>query len=277
MEKYSSDDMFIPVMPRILDPSLKFDNNSLIKSMDVSRDRFKKESITENKDHIININNDSDILENKQQSTDEIPSKKESVLKIVSNYKFYAIIFVSILVFIVLIYFIYNYFSSKKKKEDGDIKKEDDSIKKEDDNPKIEEVQKVKNYLSEYIDIHSDVDTESNIHSDMDNSEIKNNWNINPENLEKLSINSKDLDVISEETSKFEELDDTDNVESIKSEEDHNDILFDEPIDTITDILDGAESKKDYHNTSANIEDNKELSADENDDTDSLKYFNKYK
>jgi hypothetical protein len=281
MEKYSSDDMFIPVMPRILDPSLKFDSESLMKSMDISKTRFKKEV----KDHIIDIESPDTLSLNESNACENTEIKKASVISIVSKYKYYAIIFVAILVFIVVIYFIYKYFSSKKESENNtsvDIvnKPSDNTLS---DDVKAEEItnkENIKNYLSEYIDIISDT-TESN----EDDTEEAKNWNITPENLDTLEIikegqepkivevherninteNEMSFDNKSEASvdNKSEMSDDNKSEASVdnKSEasvdnKSEKDILFSEPFDSNASD-DGI--------------------AEPDDDTDSLKYFNKYK
>lgn len=49
MTKYANDDMFVPVMPRILDPSLKFTENSILDSLEKNRISFKEDSLKKKK------------------------------------------------------------------------------------------------------------------------------------------------------------------------------------------------------------------------------------
>lgn len=120
MATFSNDDMFVSVMPRILDPSMKFTKESLINS-------------------------------NKPVTTEPKPVKSKPVenKSIISEYKYYIIIIISILIFLVIIYFIYKYYDNKKSiilDQTSDIKYEQPVVRKP-DNSKDD----IKSYLSSYI------------------------------------------------------------------------------------------------------------------------------
>lgn len=288
MEKYSSDDMFIPVMPRIVDPSLQLNGKSLMKSMEITENRFKENKDSENNkiantcppnDHIINIPNCGE--------------KKEIIIS--SKYKYYALIFVSILVFITIIYFIYKYFSKKKQEEnDNSAKKKitEDKINSESED-KIKTEIEAKKYISEYIDIISDTDSEIDTikeeKHDFENNNLEiikeeqtnsdKQWNVGVVSFENLEMNnsSKEWDVNSTTSSKGTVIEyiEEDNINSTGG-----DVLFESASSEYSNdgiVEKDSDKEEDININNNNNVDNVINSDDNTDDTDSLQYFNKYK
>lgn len=282
MEKYSSDDMFIPVMPRILDPSLKLNGKSLMKSMEITESRFKENKESDNNKTLSNCDPRDHVID-----VAECNKKKELVIS--SKYKYYALIFVSILVFIVLIYFIYKYFS-KKKQDENKTPTETDSSEgknKQSNEEKDKTEADAKKYISEYIDIISDTDSEiDNVKEET--TDFRNNnleiikeeqyipekkLNVGVVSFENLEINTKSWDTDSVSSSKgtvIEYIEDNNT--------DEKDALFENASSEYSNDDDDKENEKNKEYT---MDDNNkpEESADRDgdEDVDSLQYFNKYK
>jgi Ca2+/Na+ antiporter len=154
MAKYANDDMFIPVMPRILDPSLKFTENSILDSLEKSRINFKEDNLKKKESHVI----DMPISIAPQLSTE-----KKSVITVIAKYKIHIILLISIILLVVIIYYVY-----KKYKSDKNTKVEEEPNISSNDNKTLECEEKVDNkkissYLSNYItadDADEDSDTE---------------------------------------------------------------------------------------------------------------------
>ncbi len=253
MEKYSSDDMFIPVMPRILDPSLKLNGKSLVKSMEITEGRFK-----ESKEDVCNLPTNSHII--------DMPKDNEKKgLVIASKYKYYALIFVSVLVFIILIYFIYKYFSKKKETKPEDVNTKPSEELKMPTEDKIKAEADAKKYISEYIDITSDTDSEDDVIK-QENVPLVNNLEAikeerPPSPIVNVSIENFDnLNIVKQEpmSNGWENASVSSKGTVIEYIED--DVLFE-----------NADSEREE------VDDEEEKTTDDNDDTDSLQYFNKYK
>lgn len=161
MTKYANDDMFIPVMPRILDPSLKFTENSILDSLEKSRINFKEDSLK---------NKDSHIIDMPVSVVPKLSTEKKSVITVIAKYKIHIILLISIILLVVIIYYVY-----KKYKSDKNTKVEEKPNIISNDNKKIEPKEKVDNekissYLSNYINTDVDSDGDSDEESEKEGS-----------------------------------------------------------------------------------------------------------
>lgn len=230
MSKYANDDMFVPVMPRILDPSLKFTENSILDSLEKSRISFKEDSLKKKESHVIDI---------PKQATNE----KKSVITVIAKYKIHIILLISIVLLVVIIYYVYKKY--KTNKPDNILINTSTNIISE-DNTNLKEKEKVdtnkiSSYLSNYIDSSKDSDIEESdgeeerfeevgknkqVYGNAEVVERNNNENRsgngNKEVFENIEVEEveiiipKNLSSI-EELSEFAELDDYENDENISN------------------------------------------------------------
>jgi hypothetical protein len=121
----SRDDSFVPIMPRILDPELKFDEKSIMAGIEKSQKTFETA---------------------KSAATVTAVPKKTSVMKLVVEYKFYIII---ALVLIVAIFLLYRYFKGRKKTTNVDTT---DPVFNSIDTGSDKPVQPNKEQFNEFID-----------------------------------------------------------------------------------------------------------------------------
>lgn len=147
MTKYANDDMFVPVMPRILDPSLKFTENSILDSLEKSRISFKEDSLKKKESHVIDI-------------PKQLNNEKKSVITVIAKYKIHIILLISIILLVVIIYYVYKKY--KTNKSDNDVINTNTNIISEDNTNLKEKVDtdKLSSYLSSYIDSSKDSDIE---------------------------------------------------------------------------------------------------------------------
>lgn len=151
------------VLPRILDPSMKFTVDS-IKQMP-SKEIKNNNKINNNE----NIEDDEDNDEDDIKST--IPAINQSVFyTFYNNYKYVILIIIIIILLIILGIVIYKYYNKKKKEtviaNDGTKPKIDDSVK-----------EKIDTYISNYIID----DEENNNNGDNENNNIEEEYKENDE------------------------------------------------------------------------------------------------
>lgn len=143
--KRASDDMFIPVMPRILDPSLKFTEESILTSLEKSTSNFQK-SRDKSAESQVNIN-----VKDLPSSDGQFP--KKSFITIISKYKSYIFIILGLVVLVALLYLLY---TKKFKKSKEEVKENQPVSISEPVGAEVEKVEKISNYLSNYIDTVSE-------------------------------------------------------------------------------------------------------------------------
>jgi len=168
MSSYASDDLYIPVMPRILDPSLKFNQDSMLSGLEKSKNNLRNSK--SNTPIISNDNQSSDKIMVKSIATpgDEsssFSSKKESIITVVSKYKTVIIVLIVIILLAIVIYFVYKKFYKNKDTPQyenvigGDTSpsgKESSVKERPEENttpgpPVSTNIQEMENYLSKYI------------------------------------------------------------------------------------------------------------------------------
>ncbi len=259
MAKYANDDMFIPVMPRILDPSLKFTENSILDSLEKSRINFKEDSLKKKESHII----DMPVV-----ATTPVLTEKKSVITVIAKYKIHIILLISIILLVVIIYYVY-----KKYKSDKSTKVDIEPDISSKDNKNIESEEKVDNnkissYLSNYINT-DDEDSDEDIDEDSyeDNEEKK--------NVKLVERNNKSVDVF--ENIEIEEVDIIipKNLSSIEEIEDDN--IVDEDWDTNSDFQKEIENYDEKKEESEVSEMDTLLTDAEPQDDNPIDIFNKYK
>jgi len=215
--KKAVDDMFIPVMPRILDPSLKFNEESILSGLEKSRLDFQK---TKNANEVA-----IDIPDTEGDVSD---SNKKSFITVIAKYKLYIFIILGVIILCGMIYYFYRQYKKtniKEKKSDilennpvNTKSKENTENLENKDNKKS--VSEISNYLSNYIDVASESDSSSVV----ENVEIEDLDSIIPPILVPIEeeINS-DADSVSDTDSmggeRFENLNfesDTESEQDIK-------------------------------------------------------------
>lgn len=182
--KRASDDMFIPVMPRILDPSLKFTEESILTSLEKSTSNFQK-SRDKSVDSQVNINV-KDLSPGAEQTS------KKSFITIISKYKSYIFIILGLVVLVALLYLLY---TKKFKKSKEEVKEttppvsSPEPVKAED-----EKVEKISSYLSNYIDTVSECSENSDTKES--NIEVEDIESMVPPNL--VPIEEEDYELSTE-------------------------------------------------------------------------------
>jgi hypothetical protein len=155
MTKYANDDMFIPVMPRILDPSLKFTENSILDSLEKSRINFKEDSLKKKDSHIIDM---------PVSVVPKLSTEKKSVITVIAKYKIHIILLISIILLVVIIYYVYKKYKSDKNpkvEEKLNITSSDNQLNTECiENVKKVDNDKISSYLSNYINTDGDSDSD---------------------------------------------------------------------------------------------------------------------
>lgn len=189
----SRDDSFVPIMPRILDPELKFDEKSIMAGIEKSQKTFEtaKSAAT--------------------AATTAVP-KKTSVMKLVVEYKFYIII---ALVLIVAIFLLYRYFKGRKKTTNVD---KPDPVFNSIDTGSDKPVQPNKEQFNEFID---ESDNESDFCEEYIKKEVRLSDidEIIPDSIsEPESIKSEPESIKSEPESVKSEPESVKSTHSIKSE-----------------------------------------------------------
>lgn len=267
MAKYANDDMFIPVMPRILDPSLKFTENSILDSLEKSRINFKEDSLKKKESHII----DMPVV-----ATTPVLTEKKSVITVIAKYKIHIILLISIILLVVIIYYVY-----KKYKSDKSTKVDIEPDISSKDNKNIESEEKVDNnkissYLSNYINT-DDEDSDEDIDEDSyeDNDEKNNSNYEEKKNVKLVERNNKSVDVF--ENIEIEEVDIIipKNLSSIEEIEDDN--IVDEDWDTNSDFQKEIENYGEKKEESEVSEMDTLLTDAEPQDDNPIDIFNKYK
>lgn len=210
--KKAVDDMFIPVMPRILDPSLKFDEESIISSLEKSKNDFQK-SKHSNNDIVIDIPNDK--VDN---------SNKKSFINIIAEYRIHILVILGVILLCGLIYYFYKQYKKNNKKEKPLENDTVSVISNETNNESVEldtknkekSVSDISNYLSNYIDVASESDSSSVI----ENVEIEELDSIVPPTLIPIDEETNSI-MSSEDNVRFENLDfESDIEDKLDNEED---------------------------------------------------------
>jgi len=102
--QYSKDEELPTVMPRILDPTLQFDEQSILKGLQTSKDKYSSDKkCFLNESVIINIPED--------------PVEKTSVVTVLVKYKYHMLAVLVAIVLIFLAYKLYKYYFTKKTEE----------------------------------------------------------------------------------------------------------------------------------------------------------------
>lgn len=190
--------MFIPVMPRILDPSLKFTEESILTSLEKSTANFQK-----SRDKSVENNT---VVEIKEAGTEQ--ASKKSFITIISKYKSYIFIILGLVVLVALLYLLYTKkFKSKetKKVDTGDGKEEQPTAVEK------EKVDKISNYLSNYIDTASECsssDTKEN------NIEVEDIDTMVPPTLVSIQEEEEQSSVTSDDDNKSNNVDEEYDFES---------------------------------------------------------------
>lgn len=103
--QYSREDELPTVMPRILDPNLQFDEQSILKGLQTSKDKYSADKKCYLSDSVvINIPED--------------PIEKTSVVTVVVKYKYHMLAVLVAIVLIFLAYKLYKYYFTKKPEEE---------------------------------------------------------------------------------------------------------------------------------------------------------------
>ncbi len=218
--KRANDDMFIPVMPRILDPSLKFNEESILNSLEKSRTNFQQAKAEKSKE----------IITTQMDISAPVDTNKKSFITVLSKYKSYIFIVLGLVILVALVYYLY---TKKFKKNKLDSISEDNNksidnnqvidnstsatepkLTEENTKSKEEEFNNISNYLSNYIDTASESDSSEGYRSNIEVEDIE---SMVPPILVPIEEddNVSEDDTVSEknsldfeEMSKIEELDD---------------------------------------------------------------------
>lgn len=228
--KRASDDMFIPVMPRILDPSLKFTEESILTSLEKSTANFQK-----SRDKQVENNT---VVEMKEVGVEQ--TSKKSFITIISKYKSYIFIILGLVVLVALLYLLYTKKFKSVSTQENNTKesKEEQPVAVE-----KEKVDKISNYLSNYIDTSSECSSsdtkENNIEvEDIDTIVPPTLVSIQEEEEEHISIISEDKDKLNNvEEYNFESDPEEEKItmleEDTQPEEEEVDVLLTEAEDPV--------------------------------------------
>ncbi len=224
--KKAVDDMFIPVMPRILDPSLKFDEESIISSLEKSKIDFQKSK---------NVNTDV-VIDIPKESSDVDNSNKKSFITIIAKYKIHILVILGVILLCGLIYYFYKQYKKNNKKDKSLENKTSETVSSEaaiaSTNPvdadietketKENSVSAISNYLSNYIDVASESDSSSVI----ENVEIEELDSIVPPTLIPIDEETNSI-MSSEDNVRFENLDfESDSEDKLEEETEKVNIIY---------------------------------------------------
>lgn len=136
--QFAKDDL-LTVMPRILDPTLRFDEEAIIKGLQSSKEKYASDKK--------NYNNDSVAI--------DIPEEKTSIVTVAVKYKYHMLAVLVSVIIIFLCYKMYNHYFGKKNKE----------VQKKEQEPEPEPIlvdtkDSNINYLNNFISSDSDDDDE---------------------------------------------------------------------------------------------------------------------
>lgn len=138
--QFAKDDL-LTVMPRILDPTLRFDEEAIIKGLQSSKEKYASDKK--------NYNNDSVAI--------DIPEEKTSIVTVAVKYKYHMLAVLVSVIIIFLCYKMYNHYFGKKNKE---VQKKEQEPEPEPEPILVDTKDSNINYLNNFISSDSDDDDE---------------------------------------------------------------------------------------------------------------------
>jgi hypothetical protein len=186
---------YVSVVPRIIDPKMKFTKESIENTFD--NNRINVENVKEG-DYKKTNNTTNNICNNMSKNKKEdINIDINTTTSFVSDYK-YIIILVIIAITIILIYLIYKYYKSNPEIKDvikdvpKDNTKDDTKEAKPTEIKTKEKAEQVNSYLSSYIQDEEEDTQDVSVNTNSTNIEISDNIpmnNINTSNVEEIIEN----------------------------------------------------------------------------------------
>ena len=179
--KIHNDDT-ISVVPRIIDPNMKFTKESL-DMIESKKNKNIEFNILEN-----------NISKNQTTESEKIIENPTISVGFFSKYKYYILIIIIIILICIIIYFIYKYYS--KKDCDTETFNKPQSNDKLNSNETIEKKKEINKYLSNYIvDDNDDIDETNNqvLNNQVLNNQVLNNQVLNNQVLNNQVLNNQVL------------------------------------------------------------------------------------
>ena len=174
MSSILNNDNFVSVLPRIIDPGMKFTKesilNSNIKNTPESTISAAKEVIPQKQ-----------ITLDKKENLDNPQSQKSN--SFLSDYNYIILIVIISIVIIIIAYLVYKYFDNKNNPKKIEVSPNKEEVKLLDRNVSTPQVDKnVKEYISSYIITEEEDDDEENESNENESNENESNENESNEN-----------------------------------------------------------------------------------------------
>ncbi len=264
-----SNDESVSVLPRILDPSMKFTVDSIKNFPSRTNSCNSLKGISQkNKSH------PSQFEEDKQNNVcidnNSLDNNQNKFSLFFSNYKYIILTIVIIILVGIIIYLLYKYFSKNKLKDNNEI-----SSNNQKDSISEETKEKINEYVSSYILDEEDENNEENT----DKINLNDNTNINESDNNDVEHDNNESDNTNNDiiTSHINEI--RENIalpqqfnliiqDDIKLSNDINiDNRFQEISDENLELIDKNKLIQDSHILSTNNNDNYDILSDKNSDT----------